>query len=273
MPGVIEVTCQRRHIPEFVVGHDNEISNSSSVVFPFDRFRLEKQLGGGDDTLYAPLLLPSDYTQDANPLHASEVGKLGLLLEAYFQRPMQLEFVQAQYRTYLVQARPLPEAWCQAAHVHFPERSDFVWRGASFGVLDEELVILPDDEANCERSGLVIIDSGWMASDSLAWLERVLPKKGAVWILRPSENTRGHIESRCAERGLLIITGELPPQHDTVEYRMELLSRLWDAYGSDVSDRLFKSDKDKPCILPPHEGMKRLRVVSNGLEARVYGVK
>jgi hypothetical protein len=270
MPGVIEVTCQRRYVPEFVEGHDNEIRNSSSVVFPFDRVRLEKQLGGGDDTLFAPFLLPSDHARDANPLHASEAGKLGLLLESYFQRPMQLEFVQAHYRTYLVQARPLPEAWCQAAHVQFPERSDFVWQGASFGVLDEELEILADDETNCERSGLVIIDSGWMASDSPAWLERVLPKKGAVWIVRPSQNMRGHIESRCAERGLVIITGELLPHDEAIEYRMELLSRLWDAYGSDVSDWLFRSDKDRPCILPPHEGMKRLRVVSNGLEARVY---
>ena len=270
MPSIIEVTCQDRYVPVFLSGHENEISNSSSVVFPLDRGRLERQIGSGGDSLYSAFLLPSDHTQDASPLFAGEVGKLGLLLEMYFQRPMQIEFVAAGYRIYLVQARPLPEAWEHAAYVQFPERSDFLWQGASFGVLDEDLEILPDDEANCERSGLVIIDSGWRASDSLAWLERVLPKKGAVWILRPSENMRGHIESRCAERGLVIITGELLPHDEAIEYRMELLSRLWDTYGSDVSDWLFRSDKDRPCILPPHEGMKRLRVVSNGLEARVY---
>jgi hypothetical protein len=270
IPKVIDVTTQRRSIPAFVPGEANEIFNSDSVVLPLHRLMIERELGTRGDRMYSSLVLPSDHTQESNPFSVVELGKLGVILEMYFGRPMQLEFVEAQYRNFLVQARPLPESWCRSATVQFPERGDFLWQGASFGVLDDELEILGEDETNCERSGLVIIDSGWMASEYLAWLERVLPKKGAVWVLRPSEHMRGHIESRCAERGILVITGELLSHQDTFEYRGELLSRLWKAYGDDPSHWLFSADRDRPRILSPHEGMKQLRVVSDGLEARVY---
>jgi hypothetical protein len=272
MPEICDVVEQGRYLPEFKIGAPAEIQNLDSTLVPLHRDILLQQLVGTHSNDEAALILPTDHTREYSPHQCISLAKLGLMVEWYFKTPLQLEYVTADYRTHLVQARPLPETWTMRAAVTFPERTDFVWRGMSFGVLDATLDILSDDETNHTKSGIVIFDSGYRVSDYLGWLEKVLPKNGAALIMRPSEAMRGHIESRCAERGITVMTGEMIHELNSHEYRSELLDKLWTSYGKDCSSWFFATKHREPYILGPSEKLKQLRVVSNGLEARVYPV-
>lgn len=269
MPMVCDVVSQSRYIPEYSSGEPCEIENDHSTVIPLYKHVLSEQFVGYHRTQDLCLVLPGDYTQKFDLDQACSLGKLGILVEMYFNQPLQLEYVCSNYRTCVVQARPLPKTWTDAAKITFPDREDCLWRGESFGVMDQVLEVLSDEDTNCNRTGLVILDSGFKGSNCLGWLETVMPKKGAVWLLRPSNEMRGHVESRCAERGLLVITGQLSSYVEGHESREEFLNKIWAVYGYDRSKWLF-APAFAPKVLPPSDTMRKLRVVSNGLEARIY---
>jgi hypothetical protein len=125
---------------------------------------------------------PVDFTKcDATYLHVQErVGFFGYLLERAYGVPVQCEFVAEANVMYIVQTRILPPAHRMTANVVFPDEKPLLVREAT-GVIDEELDILPHDESNGEKHGLVIFEQSYFASVTSP--EKFFPKSGAVVIL------------------------------------------------------------------------------------------
>lgn len=110
-----------------------------------------------------------------------------------------------------------------------------------------------------------------MASEDLNFIESLLPKEGAVLLLQQSDSFRGHIESRCLEKGLTLITGE-KLSHDEGDGRSDdvYFDRLSNAYGEEITNYMFSHMNPGPRVLPPSGKLSRLRIVSDGLEARIF---
>ncbi len=269
MATVCEVCAQERFVPTFTEDDKLEIQNNDSELVPFRRSQMFLNLISGDEF---GALIPNDYTKNLDTLLAASIAKLGVVLELYFKTPLQVEYVQSGGFLYPVQARPLPAAWLEAHQVKMPMEENYIWRSRSFGVIDEVLDVLPADENNWRKKGVVIFDSSKYGSEYLAWLERVMPGKGAVVVLRSKDSGAGHIESRCAERGVVLISGDMI-LGEGVRNRGEYLTVMEDLYGSPFRKKLFEPSQKKPLVLEPNERFNKLRVVSTGFEARIFYVE
>jgi hypothetical protein len=216
-------------------------------------------------------MVPSDDTTYLNTSLASSIAKFAAVLELYFKAPLQVEYVQSGGVLYPVQARPLPAAWLEPHQVTMPIEDNYIWRSKSFGVIDELLDVLPADENIWLKKGVVIFDSSKYGSDHLGWLERVIPGKGAVMVLRSKDDGTGHIESRCAERGVVLIFGDMIAGGHESE-RRDYFEKIEEVYGSPFREELF-TNCQRPLVLEPNERFSKLRVVSTGFEARVFYVE
>lgn len=159
-------------------------------------------------------------------------------LETYFKGSIQVEFIEGDnsFEAYVLQARFLPKRFAEKLDIKFPEKAKPILEGMSLGAIDQELDVLEDIGNNSEKEGVVIFQESEKMSMSSGSLLNSFPKKGAVIVLFASRAYGGHIETLCAERGITLI-------FDTGGNRREI----------------FKH--------------KKLRVVSNGLEAKIYEVK
>lgn len=180
--------------------------------------------------------LPDQYKID--PDLPIRVAQLTYAVERIWDRNVQAEFVAEGHTIHFVQVRELPaKAVEEAPEVKFPDETP-IHSGASIGFGDMELPVLDEDADNTEKSGVVVFrgNYGWTMGQN----EYHLPKEGAV-IIYNSDGQNGHIQTLCAEKGLICL----------------------------FPDR----DEDRFAALRYYDlsQLKKVRIVSNGIEARVYG--
>jgi hypothetical protein len=158
-------------------------------------------------------------------------------IERIWNRDVQCEFVVDGSSYYFVQVRELPPTFSsQGLEVQFPEETP-IYSGASVGVGDVELSILDSHDDNSDKVGAAIFigNYGWTNKEN----DYRLPKEGAV-IIYNSDGTNGHIQTICAEKGLICVFPDANEDENSAPYYSDL------------------------------EKLKRVRIVSNGIEARVY---
>ncbi len=193
-----------------------------------------------------------------------EIASLTLKLERYFGFPIQIEFIEAdrdnmdnpQYGTFILQARFLPKEFGKKIEVNFPEGIEPIFEGRGLGAMDLELNVLDNKDDNREKEGVVIFSKSKFSSEFENEIMEALPKSGAVIILGGSRKDGGHIETLCAEKGVSVIFSE---HIDYSSDRMLMLGISNERYGIPRVRDL--------------DGFKKVRVVSNGLEGKVYGVE
>lgn len=174
----------------------------------------------------------------AMPNMLIRVAQLTSVVEKIWGRDIQVEFVVRGSTINFVQVRELPPGSIfQAAEIEFPDEEP-IHSGASIGVGDMELSVLDNQTDNSEKTGVVMFGSnyGWTMLDNT----NRLPKEGAV-IIWSNDGQNGHIQTLCAERGLVCL---FPNANEDIRRnppRYEEISML-----------------------------NKVRVVSNGMEARVY---
>lgn len=172
-----------------------------------------------------------------------EMAVLTTALEVIWGRPIQIEYVCNTIYPSLFQIRPLPSMELTAANeINFPDEPH-MHEGAAIGMLDEVLPVLDNYADNSDSVGVVVIPSnyGW----SMRGYEAILPKAGVVVILY-GDGPNGHIQTLCAEKGLTCIFED----------------------GR-------RSSKGRIAVMndPNLFGHDYIRVVSNGIEGRIYSAE
>lgn len=201
-------------------------------------FTLGMRVGRNEDVFDDVHHFPPDQYK-IRPTLPIKVAQFTSIIERIWGRDIQVEFVVDGFDVNFVQVRELPEdTFSQVPEVKFPDEPA-IHIGASIGTGDLDLQVLDDEEDNSEETGAVVFPSNFMFS--MGDNSYRLPKAGVVIIADTnSEGRNGHIQTLCAERGLVcVFPGEYEEDRPTLRYHE--LSR-----------------------------MKRVRVVSNGIEARVY---
>ncbi|MFH1601894.1 MAG: PEP/pyruvate-binding domain-containing protein [Candidatus Shapirobacteria bacterium] len=177
-----------------------------------------------------------------DPFLLVRVSRISAILERVWGGPVQIEFAQDKYLGLsIVQVRQLPEdSFCQACEVKFPDKP-VLFSGTGVGVGDFQLSVLDKASDNRCKKGLVIFETNFMFSSEGDI--RSLPQKGAVVICSANAlEEDGHIQTLCAEKGLLCL------------------------FPRDPESGLDNLNFQK---LAP---LKRARIVSNGIEARLYAL-
>ncbi|RJQ36971.1 hypothetical protein C4559_04550 [Candidatus Microgenomates bacterium] len=223
-------------VPEFM-----EIVTETSRNFVRRKavdFTLGMRVGRNEDAFDDVHHFPPDQFK-IRPTLPIKVAQLTSIIERIWGGDIQVEFVVDGFDVNFVQVRELPEdTFSQVPEVKFPDETA-IHTGASIGTSDLDLPVLDDEADNSEETGAVVFPSNFMFSmDDNSYR---LPKAGVVIIADTnSEGRNGHIQTLCAERGLVcVFPGEYEEDKPTLRYHE--LSR-----------------------------MKRVRVVSNGIEARLY---
>ncbi|MDO8452884.1 MAG: PEP/pyruvate-binding domain-containing protein, partial [bacterium] len=169
------------------------------------------------------------------------VGQLAAIAERVWGSPIQVEFINEGPDVYFLQVRELPESSkTEASKIEFP-KEPAAHSCASIGVGDIDLPVLDNKLDNREKTGVVVFSSNFMWTDNVSNMQH-LPGKGVV-IVADVNGASGHIQTLCAERGLICLFPDSNSKFDP-------------------SERVFRK----------LSGLKRLRIVSNGIEARVYKV-
>lgn len=183
--------------------------------------------------------LPDQYK--VRPGLPISVAKITSAVERIWGKDIQVEFVANGLTINFVQVRELPKGtFNQIPEVQFPNETP-VHSGAAIGVGDMELPVLDEQDDNREKTGVTIIPSNEMFS--MGDNSYRLPKEGAV-IISNDNGRNGHIQTLCAEKGLVCIFPELNEKEDQPILRHNEFLKL-----------------------------KKIRIVANGLEGRVYLVQ
>ncbi len=179
------------------------------------------------------------------------LGQRAMILERLWGNSIQLEFVLLGDKfafnnsINLVQIRDIPTVLSSKhTEIIFPEEKP-LHMGAAIGVADASYDILDTHSFNNKKRGLVVL------SENHEWSkfgdERKLPKEVVVMLVN-SWGANGHIQTICAERGLICI------------------------YPGDLSRSDYQGEMPVNINYNEFMNKKVVRVVSNGIEARVYDV-
>ncbi len=194
-------------------------------------------------------------------------AKIAILLERYFWKPIQVEFVaqsngasiSREITINTVQARILPSFINTKQDVEFPQEWILIWRGRALGSCDETYEVLTTGRENNDKVGVVSFGWNHQASMNEWYIRESLPGKGAV-ILRNVTGEYGHIETICIEKNL-------PCLFDDSEHRAISRNAI----------ELYENDGESSWhVRSSSSGLfwfKKVRVVVNWLEWRVYGVE
>lgn len=201
-------------------------------------FALAMSVGIDSRAFHNVQQFPPDIYKIESDLPA-RLGQVTYVVERIWGRDIQIEFVYEDSSTInVVQVRDLPESVLgEAVQVEFPDE-DPIHSGASIGVGDMELDVLDNESLNYEKRGLVVFEGNkkWTYQGR----PHSFPKEGVVVIAR-NDGENGHIQTLAAERGLIcIFPGDVER-------------------GSSLTFREFLN-------------LRKVRVVSNGMEARMYAV-
>ncbi len=197
-----------------------------------------------------------------SPYEVKDLSRLVLLLERYYGQPIQVEFVEPTgddeiEGTHLVQARFLPKSFEERISVEFPEEEP-LFKGRAVGVFDVTLPVLSNNLYNEGMKGAVIFHSSKYYSMENS-VEEAFPESGGVIVLGASVPEGGHIETLSAEKGLALIFNEDTGIRDAYQDILKIKMGLREGAQAESIDSL--------------DGYRTVRMVSNGLEGRVYGVE
>jgi hypothetical protein len=166
------------------------------------------------------------------------VSRFTSIIEKIWKKDIQAEFVIDGYTVNFVQVRELPKnVLFQAPEVQFPDEPP-IHSGAAIGIGDMELPVLDNQDDNSDKTGIVVFSTNEMFS--MGDNSYRLPKEGAVVISRDT-GMSGHIQTLCAERGLICIFPDVNEKEDMPTLNYYALSSL-----------------------------KNMRIVTNGFQGRVY---
>lgn len=183
------------------------------------------------------------FPPDNYKIHPSmlvEVAQLASIVERIWKKDIQIEFVEDGFTINFVQVRELPVITSSTkAEIKFPDDTP-VHSGASIGTGDLELTILNDEDDNSEKSGVVVFPSNdmWTVNSGNSYR---LPKEGAVIVCHP-DGKFGHIQTLCAEKGLICIFPGM------------------------------NAENESNLIYHDLSGLGKVRIISDGIEGRVYSV-
>lgn len=250
-----------------------------SHPFIVDRNSALLKLPSGDSRALQFLVEPdSDRNELSSTYSAAAAAFVGLLTERFFGIPVQMEFVQVAHEMHLVQARPLPLEWIRESTVTFPD-APMIGSTSSIGVCDQFLKVIDInlpipgleqflDPVVSPDEGLLIISGSLFGGNDRRW-EQLLPKRGAVLILQESRKLCGHIETCCLERGLTILYNKKGRDNDSEQLWFKLAETFNDPKFGEIFHRAQSAMHPVPYtpLKPTY-----LRVVSNGLEGRLYRV-
>lgn len=196
-------------------------------------------------------------------IHSIEkLAKVSLLLEKYYNKAIQIEFIfteekddnsmTTKNKIAILQARFLPDNFSQPAQIEFPQK-EALFEGRALGVVDVTLEVLPSNADNSEAEGVVIFQSSKFSSMESNSIDNSFPKKGAVIILGASIENFGHIETLCAEKGLFLVFNNRYTAFRDKDYLPGL------QYGD-------KNTKSSNNIYD----YKKLQLVLDGLKGKIY---
>ena len=188
------------------------------------------------------------------PLSAQGLAVVAHLVERHFRAPLQIEYVLDNSTVHLIQQRRLPPSFLQRCTVTFPKDETSIFDGIALGSGDMELDVLPMREENRSKRGVVVFESSFWTSDQGP--ERYFPKEGAVVVRGQSVPGGGHVETLALEKGLLCVTSAGSESRFMADARAQYSRRLNQIH-----------------ILDSWQGFRRVRVVADGLNAKIYGVQ
>lgn len=175
-----------------------------------------------------------------DPLLPIRAGMIASVIEKIWQKDVQIEFVSEKSTINCVQVRDLPQsAVGESKKIIFPEEKP-IYEGTSIGVGDINLPILGYQDNNSGKKGITIFSKNH--EFSISGRPSSFPKEGAVIILDRA-GSDSHIQTLAAEKGLICVFPDTGGKIKT-----------------EINDRELKE-------------LKKARVVSNGIEARVYKSK
>lgn len=268
IPQMVDVILEERAIPVFDVDGQNEIETFRSTPVLFSREKVVQSLQIEEyDQENDALIVEFDCNRMGSVRDPFSAAQVACILAEWARRELQVEFTIDECGTVnIVQLRPLPRRWTTPISIAFPEQNHF-WSSFAVGTCDEVLDVLGADEENHRKKGVVIMSGSWMSSAMMHEIDQWLPGQGAVVLIERTEQMRGHIETRALERGLTLLYVSTPLEASS----RRTVADIQTAYGITRSHLPFeKSMVDGPGVLPPHREFRRVRVVSNGLEGRLY---
>jgi hypothetical protein len=175
-----------------------------------------------------------------NPALLVKVAQFTSVLERIWGENIQIEFVEDGLTMNCVQVRDIPtKVSPQTPEIKFPDEEP-IHCNSAIGMGDLELDVLDDEKDNSEKTGVVLFTSNELFS--MGDHSYLLPKKGGV-IICNYNGRHGHIQTLCAEKGLMCI---FPGMNEGDKPNLRY-------------DQLLQFNK--------------IRMVVNGIEGRVYKVE
>ena len=185
---------------------------------------------------------------------------LSYLAELYYGKPVQLEFIEGgDYNLALLQSRLLPKSFSEKTIIEFPPEEP-LFKGRAVGAFDVTLpvIVRPHDNGS---HGVMLFQSSKFGGLEGSAAEHALPRTGGAVVLGPSHANSGHLETVCAEKELaLVFSDDFADPYET--YNDSVILRMGIRPPKRGTGVRFEN----------LDGYKTLRLVSNGLEGRVYGV-
>lgn len=264
-----QADTSRLHTPNLI-----EIRPSGEFPIVFDKNKVKKfllqhsrlALSRMRDIAYLPVDLEKvSFRFSLSNIY--RVLELSILLEQAYGRAVQLEFTLGKDGTFrsnmlLLQARPIPEKMLKPANIEFPEQEPIAIFN-SLGVCDTILPVLSEPlgvdqiRSNADKVGIVFYNTSHLGSEYFDCIEMSLPKEGVVVMLGNSAADHGHIETRAIEKGLTILcpkNNEEGMIGESLHLTGQVRAAIKEAMTNDASPLKY-------------------RVVSNGIEARIYPTK
>lgn len=169
-----------------------------------------------------------------------KISQLALVVEKIWGKEIQMEFVVDLEKVSVVQVRMLPESSLKPSkEIQFPDGEE-IHGGSAIGLGDMELEVLNDRDWNNHKRGVVVYPDN--EQFSMRQNNDGLPREGAVIVARTGGRS-GHIQTLCAEKGLVCIYPDV-------------------------------NDFSKPTLRYSQlADLRKVRVVSNGIEGRVYKIE
>jgi len=252
-PELLEVSLVTENWMKFVLNKDNLID------------ALFQHGSSADDNIFHYKIDIKDFDIHRNNI-GEETAYLISLLERYFRKPIQVEFVfeakqkeedERSYRhnkekkIHVVQVRPLPK-WLEEKYtVEFPSDKEAIREGKSSWICDAEYEVLETGDDNRDKVWVVSFTDGQYASLYDSFVRKSLPKSW-VAIIRNSWGTEWHIETLCAEKWIVCLFPESSESKYTniISFTHKIKHEHSDFYGQ-----------------------KKVRVISDGLKGKVYWVE
>lgn len=247
VPDLMEI--QTGHSRNFVRRHDL-FPNLASYLADLKTFNIMKDFSFHHFQIDIKVTHPQDVTR---------VAFVMALIERMWGRPVQVEFAATEKDIYLLQVRPLPITERQTQEIVFPEAEE-LFVGGAIGIGDYELDVIPakrSDRSN--HKGVVVYESSFNFAKEYG--STTLPARGAgaTIVLKNDIASGGHIQTLCTENGT-----------PCVFFDDETFKRRSKEKGKDPIMEKYEAEyKEKIEVL---KRAKRLRLVLNGIEGRVYAV-